>query len=163
MAVAPSLLSARCKKGRTAGELALRRGYGALAAVLGLTHTAPPTAAAGQDDVRGRPTLLVAPRACMEHRTFPEVRRCCGGWGWHSTVIWLAFHHARTHDSHHHPLPFSLPQPYVRGASDVPPENVHRLKVLLHPSTGILHAQEFEGRLVWDIASGPAAMGDILR
>merc|ERR1719284_438988 len=125
MAVAPSLLSARCKKGRTAGELALRRGYGALAAVLGLTHTAPPTAAAGQDDVRGRPTLLVAPRACMEHRTFPE--------------------------------------PYVRGASDVPPENVHRLKVLLHPSTGILHAQEFEGRLVWDIASGPAAMGDILR
>lgn len=60
-------------------------------------------------------------------------------------------------------LPLSPPQPFVRGATDAPPENVHRLKVLLHPATGILRAREFDGRLQWDKESPLVALADVTR
>lgn len=74
----PSLVNMRCKKGRTAGDLALRRGYGVLARELGVL-VAPAGGKVklvepGTNDVRDKPTLLVAPPLCSEHYTFSMVK-----------------------------------------------------------------------------------------
>lgn len=46
--------------------------------------------------------------------------------------------------------------------SDVPPENVRRLHVLLNENTGILRGGEF-GRVVWDSNARRASMVDVLK
>ena len=71
------------------------------------------------------PTLLVAPPACLEHRTYAE--------------------------------------PYVRGDSDVPPENVERLRILTQPGRGILYSTEFGSRVAWCRDSPLAPLADVTK
>lgn len=47
--------------------------------------------------------------------------------------------------------------------ADQPPENVHRLEVLLNPSNGILYSHEFIGRVVYELENSLAPISDILR
>ncbi|EFJ43924.1 hypothetical protein VOLCADRAFT_118904 [Volvox carteri f. nagariensis] len=137
-------LTAADKKGRTAADLARRRGHPALADLLteaAAAKAVPDAAAAvpamttmtlGADggaaaaDGRGcRRTLLLAPAECLLHRTAPE--------------------------------------PIERSDAEPPPENVNRLHVLTQPATGILHNLEFSD-LEWRTSGIPqAAMVDVLR
>ncbi|GLI65150.1 hypothetical protein VaNZ11_008553, partial [Volvox africanus] len=137
-AVLGPALAAADKKGRTAADLARRRGHVALAEMLveAAAIKGPPpagtpagaAAAPAADAAAPAPplrTLLLAPEECLLHRTAPE--------------------------------------PIVRSDSEPPPENVSRLHVLTNPDTGILHNGEFSD-LEWRTSGIPqAAMVDVLR
>jgi len=56
---------------------------------------------------------------------------------------------------------FTCP-PICRDGTDVPPENIRRLSVLLDEDTGILRSAEFE-RLTWETEARRAAMVDVLK
>ncbi|KAG2494726.1 hypothetical protein HYH03_007240 [Edaphochlamys debaryana] len=138
---AAALLALADKKGRTAADLARRRGFKALAAALaaaakqGPFQPPPPpsgtppgvdaSACEGADGQATGTTALLAPEDCLLHRTAPE--------------------------------------PILRSAAEPPPENVNRLHVLTRPVSGILHNAEFSG-LRWRTSDVPQApMVDVLK
>ena len=59
----------------------------------------------------------------------------------------------------------TAPNPITRAGPDPPPENVHRLTVISHPSLGLLRCPTdlFGSRLAWREAARPATAGDVMR
>ncbi|CAG9462216.1 unnamed protein product [Pedinophyceae sp. YPF-701] len=71
VAARPLLKGVKCKKGRTAADYAARRGYTELAAKLGSSKPV-----AKELPRASKPTLIVAPKTCLDHHTVAEpIRR----------------------------------------------------------------------------------------
>eukprot|EP00798_Chlamydomonas_sp_ICE-L_P028688 gene28688-31856_t len=140
-------LTRQDKRGRTAAELALKRDHQE-------TDTPRPPSTKPT-----HPTFLLAPDKCAQHRTVAEpvetdTSRAPTTKPTHPTFL-LAPDECAQHRT--------VAEPIVRGGKEPPPENVHRLKVLVDPATGILRATEF-GACGWESKNVPAvAMADLMR
>ena len=132
-AVSP-LVDVRCKKGRTAGELALRRGHRDVARDLGCS-TIPLD---NQHESKPPISAAIVPPAAIGKKTLLLCPSVC-------------LEHR------------TFGEPFVRGVTDAPPENVHRLMCLVRPDKGVLRGAEFSGRLEWDHDVRPAAIADVTR